>query len=178
MPPSYATASGCRRGRPTFQTPQIRDGLWPVLWSAVPSPGPSTMNCGGILARICCACNQTDKRESLARGLRTVGQGGTARASAMLCRAKRNRFRQDSNTAYLPLQQFEHVLRRSIGLRHGRDGRLFQNLRLGQVRCLGGYIGIPDIGLRGRYIRYLRVGQIDGVLQFVLTRANGGLYFP
>src|SRR5579875_3702082 len=63
-----------------------------------------------------------------------------------------------------------------VGLRHGRDRRLLQHLRLGQVGRFLGDVGIADLALRGGEVGDLRRSQVDGVLQFVFTRADRTLH--
>jgi hypothetical protein len=66
-------------------------------------------------------------------------------------------------------------LRSGIGLSEGRHTGLQQDLRFGEVGGFGGQIGIANIGLGGRDVGVLRLSQIDGVIELILTATDNGL---
>ncbi len=73
------------------------------------------------------------------------------------------------------MQQLEDRLGRGVGLSHGRDRGLFEHLGFGEIGRFLCHIGIAELRFRRGEVGDLRVGQIDGVLELVLSGADAGL---
>src|SRR5579871_1659579 len=73
------------------------------------------------------------------------------------------------------LQQLQERFRRGIRLRERGYRRLFENLRLGQIRSLLRDVGISNLRFRRRFAGDLGLSQTNGVLEIVLAGSHCAL---
>ena len=75
----------------------------------------------------------------------------------------------------LTLQKGKHGLGSGVSLRQCGNAGLQQDLRLGEVSCLGCQARVADLRFSRSEVGQLRLRQVDSVVELVLTSADDGL---